>query len=691
MLYRGDGGKLLCLNAGAYEATMDSTWRSANITGVFIRLLWKDLQPTPGTYDFTVLRREMDQAVRNGKLFSVGVKAGDDGTPDWIFSTNSNGSARSDGGGVPRLRLQDAGENTSGCGNRMDLGSPHGAAYKKHYFAMLTEVANLIKTRLDWYRALAYVKISGANLVSHENRLPNTCESGCPCNTEIFAADGYRPSNLYAFYDEQNQLLRTLFPGKALSYALIQDGFPRVNETGGYRNSANGSSNGAPLPAPSELTETILNRGQANHGLNFVVQHNGLQPRRSTCNLAGIHPKPNLPLESYWPVGGGCPNRWVVKEGAEGQITGYQTVNRAGVNTTEELDSSFDNLFAHTDAIFLEIYEELGWLTENTNRGLLPSGKPLGNWTSDLHRRRVDPVFPNFTRAGNPFPSTHSYTFTQPGPRIYYFAHGSKCGKGNQEWGAIIVDAAPPAVKAGGVVSALAFGGATAAAPGSWIEIYGSNLATATRAWAGSDFNGANAPTSLEGTSVRIAGQRAFVSYVSPGQINAQIPSNVPAGTQPLIVETPLGTAAPYSLNIQPAVPSLLSPASFRINGRQYAAALFADGTTFVLPPDALPGVPSRSARAGDTILLYGIGFGAVTPPQPAGQIVSQSNALALPLQVSIGGTAAATTYAGLAPGQIGLYQFNLTVPQVPAGDAVPLTFTLNGVAGTQTLFTAVQ
>jgi uncharacterized protein (TIGR03437 family) len=51
----------------------------------------------------------------------------------------------------------------------------------------------------------------------------------------------------------------------------------------------------------------------------------------------------------------------------------------------------------------------------------------------------------------------------------------------------------------------------------------------------------------------------------------------------------------------------------------------------------------------------------------------------------------ATAVYAGLAPTFTGLYQFNITVPNVPAGNAVPLTFTVNGVTGTQTLNIAVN
>ena len=55
-----------------------------------------------------------------------------------------------------------------------------------------------------------------------------------------------------------------------------------------------------------------------------------------------------------------------------------------------------------------------------------------------------------------------------------------------------------------------------------------------------------------------------------------------------------------------------------------------------------------------------------------------------------MGGMSATASYAGLAPNYTGLYQFNVIVPNVAASDAVPLTFTLGGVPGTQTLYIAV-
>jgi uncharacterized protein (TIGR03437 family) len=248
-----------------------------------------------------------------------------------------------------------------------------------------------------------------------------------------------------------------------------------------------------------------------------------------------------------------------------------------------------------------------------------------------------------------------------------------------------------PSIAAGGVLSASSFGKFTSIAPGSWIEIYGSNLAADTRSWTQSDFSGVNAPTSLDGTSVTVGGQPAFIDYISPGQVNAQVPSNIGTGSQQIILTTGAGSSTPYTVSVNSTQPGLLAPASFKIGGRQYAAALFPDGATYVLPPGTIAGVASRRAQPGDTITLYGIGFGPVVPDIPAGQIVGQSNTLAATLQVEFGTALGDVAFSGLAPGAVGLYQFNVTVPNIANSDALPLAFTIGGVPGTQNLYTAVQ
>lgn len=241
-----------------------------------------------------------------------------------------------------------------------------------------------------------------------------------------------------------------------------------------------------------------------------------------------------------------------------------------------------------------------------------------------------------------------------------------------------------------GVISAGAFGAFPAIAPATWIEIYGTNLAnTLAQTWATADFKGSLAPTALGGTTVTIGGQPAFIDYVSPDQVNAQVPSGVPSGMQPVVLTTVGGASKAYNIQVNPTQPGLLAPPSFILNKSQYVVALLSGTLTYILPV-AVPGVATARAKVGDSLTLYGIGFGPVTPNIPAGQIVSQTSALPS-FQVSFAGVPATVTYAGLTPGYLGLYQFNVVVPNVVASDTVPLTFSLNGAGGSQTMFIAVQ
>jgi hypothetical protein len=78
------GNQYLC-ETGLPYATMDWTWENPNLTGVYIRLRWDEVQLGPGVFDWTAMDREIERAVRNGKLYSLSFKAGSKGTPQWIF------------------------------------------------------------------------------------------------------------------------------------------------------------------------------------------------------------------------------------------------------------------------------------------------------------------------------------------------------------------------------------------------------------------------------------------------------------------------------------------------------------------------------------------------------------------------------------------------------------------------------
>ena len=248
-----------------------------------------------------------------------------------------------------------------------------------------------------------------------------------------------------------------------------------------------------------------------------------------------------------------------------------------------------------------------------------------------------------------------------------------------------------PTILPGGVTSASGFGGMATIAPGTWIEIMGSNLAATTRSWTGDDFNGQNAPTSLDGVSVTVNSKKAFLSYISPVQVNALVPSDIGTGAMQIVVANATGTSAPYNITAYAVQPGLLAPPTpFLVGGRQYVAAILPDGQ-FALPAGLIPGVASRPARPGEILVIYAIGLGAVTPDMPAGTIVSSANSLAMPLEMTFGSAPASVAWAGLSQGFVGLYQINVMVPDVPDDDAVPLTFTLNGVPGSTTVYTAVH
>jgi uncharacterized protein (TIGR03437 family) len=246
-----------------------------------------------------------------------------------------------------------------------------------------------------------------------------------------------------------------------------------------------------------------------------------------------------------------------------------------------------------------------------------------------------------------------------------------------------------------GVITAGAFGGFAAAAAGSWVEIYGTNLGPLTGyQWQGSDFNGNNAPTTLQGVSVKIGGQSAFVDYVSAGQVNAQVPNGVGIGPAAVTVTTSNGSSAPYTLTLNALEPGLLAPPSFMIGGNQYVEAFNSDGS-YTLPTTSTLGLNSRPARPGETLVIYGVGFGPAAAggiPIPPGVVVTQTNSLINLMQMFFGGTQAVPIYQGLATEAIGLYQFNVTVPSsIANSDAVPLTFNVGGNTGSQTLYTAVH
>ena len=266
---RGNVGDLHLCRAGTPGATMASTWSDPAISGVFIRMSWADVNPGLGVYDFTALEREVKAAVAHGKTYTIAFEAGKEGTPEWLFTSGLVS--------VPRVPLWDP-SPTGTCGPEMSLGAPWASNYKARYFELLRAVAAHLKTRASWYQALAAVKLSGANLFTAENRLPRGCVNPACCNDESWSQNGYLPSRLTGFYAEQLDVIADAFPGKPMSYALIQAGFPRINDQGGYVDASGVLTAGEVQEDAHAQTEAIISDKVPRYPSLFTVQHNGLQP-----------------------------------------------------------------------------------------------------------------------------------------------------------------------------------------------------------------------------------------------------------------------------------------------------------------------------------------------------------------------------------------------------------------------------
>jgi peptidyl-prolyl cis-trans isomerase A (cyclophilin A) len=244
-----------------------------------------------------------------------------------------------------------------------------------------------------------------------------------------------------------------------------------------------------------------------------------------------------------------------------------------------------------------------------------------------------------------------------------------------------------PAISENGVITAGGFGGFQSAAPGSFIEIYGSNLAgEVSRGWETRDFVANNAPTTLEGVSVTVDGRATFVNYVSPTQVNVQLPAGVrPGGTVPVVVTSNGQASAPAMIAIKTQSAGILAPASFKVGDKQFVVATHGAGGAFV--SSTAPAVP------GETLVFYGIGFGVVNPASTAiaGRVINGPNTLASPVQFKFGGRTGQVAFAGLVQGLVGVYQFNVVVPSDVAAGDVPLEVMLNNESLSQSLYIPVQ
>ena len=214
-----------------------------------------------------------------------------------------------------------------------------------------------------------------------------------------------------------------------------------------------------------------------------------------------------------------------------------------------------------------------------------------------------------------------------------------------------------PAFSVGNAAS----GDPNAIAPGSIVSIYGANLAQAT-----DTAKAFPLPATLAGASVRVNSVAAPLFYASPGQINAQVPFGVAAGTAAVEVRSGDALVGTANVTVRPAAPGLFTN----------------DDQAAVLNQDGSVNSAGRPAGAGSVVAAYLTGLGPVDNPVPTGSPAAANplSRVTSPVIASIAGQSATVLFAGLAPGFAGLYQVNILVPQMAPGD-YPLQVSVAGVA----------
>lgn len=233
--------------------------------------------------------------------------------------------------------------------------------------------------------------------------------------------------------------------------------------------------------------------------------------------------------------------------------------------------------------------------------------------------------------------------------------------------GALQPNTSTPELASGGVVSAANFIGNQPLAPGAFGAIFGTNLSS-----------GINVATQLPltpqlgGTEVLLAGEKLPLLSANAAQVNVVIPYDVPANTtQQLVLLQGSAISIP-----QPVVIASAQPAIFTQNGFGTGAALID-----VFQPDGTQLANNSAVTAGDVIILYATGLGAVSPPVAAGSQTPTSplSHTMNPVTVTIGQKTATVLFAGLAPTFAQLYQVNVQIPAgIPSGNAT-LTLSVDG------------
>jgi uncharacterized protein (TIGR03437 family) len=230
-----------------------------------------------------------------------------------------------------------------------------------------------------------------------------------------------------------------------------------------------------------------------------------------------------------------------------------------------------------------------------------------------------------------------------------------------------------PYIAPAGVMNGAGQTPGTAVAPGSVISIFGQSLATVVEVGPTNP-----AAQTIAGTSVTINNSILPLLFVSPTQINAQLPSSLSEGNYTLEIQNTGQPEISGPLTVARDAPGLFS---YTAGSTAYAMAFHSDGSLITTTSPAI---------AGETISFLGTGFGPYQTPVLDGFFpTNPSPAVEDSVALSVGGQAV-TSKSTAAPGFIGVVQTQFQVPSGLPSGGVPVSVSINSIdSNTVTLPTA--
>jgi len=212
-----------------------------------------------------------------------------------------------------------------------------------------------------------------------------------------------------------------------------------------------------------------------------------------------------------------------------------------------------------------------------------------------------------------------------------------------------------PTLTSGGFLNAADY--TQAFAPGMIISAFGGSMASSN-----SSATGFPLPTVVNGASIEVNGEPIPLFFVSPNQINGQLPFGI-SGQVKVVIRNAAGVTTPQTITVLPTAPRLFTKTQ---DGKGEAVVFHS--TDFSLVTSTSP------ARSNETVIIFLTGLGTVSPAVAAGQPGGDNGQFG-PLnqlsegsvKVAIGGLQGTVLFAGLAPGFVGLYQVNLKLPPIPS------------------------